>query len=178
MFRLCWEKFIIDKKVTGYYLWERVLPFKYKEVLSGVESLTNYFIKDDLSDTAEHIISKKQLKNKFNTENYKNSYKTHVNMSQDKCKNGFSFDYGSYDDFIAEFTKQELSGEWKREKDYPESFFDSNGNSRIHADMFMFNGVLMIMKTIGDFIKVEEFIKENKYAPNEPGVKVDKWSLR
>ena len=34
MFRICWAKYIIDKKIDGYYLWERIALFNYRERLS------------------------------------------------------------------------------------------------------------------------------------------------
>jgi hypothetical protein len=58
VFRICWAKYIIDKKIDGYYLWERIALFNYRERLSKEQSLVDFFIEDDLNDMAEHIMTK------------------------------------------------------------------------------------------------------------------------
>ncbi len=174
MFRLCLEKYIIDKKFNGYYVWERVAPFKYKEVLSGVNSLVNFFIKDDVRDTVEHVLSKKQSKQIYNSNS---EFKIHIKLTLDKVKKyGNDFSYGTYDDFIAEFTKQELDGGWDRDEMNPQSFIANKYTSKIHASLLMFNNIYMIMKTNADYLKVENFIKDNEYKPIPSGKLVDKWN--
>jgi len=180
MFRLCFEKYIIDKKFNGYYLWERVGLFQYTEKLSGVDDLINFFTKDDVNETVEHVLSTQQAKEiAYNTrDKYSSGFKTHINMTSAKIKeDNCDYSYGVYEDFIAEFTKQELGEGWIRRGDHPESFFTENGKSKIHASIYSFYGVYMIMKTLSDFVKVEKFIEENIYEGAFKGKLINKWSI-
>jgi hypothetical protein len=180
MFRLCWEKYIIDKKFNGYYLWEKIAPFSYAEKMSGVDEddLMNYFIKDEFSETVEHVMAQAQAKEigKSMKEKYGSGFKTHVEMTIAKVNDdGYDYDYGTYDDFIAEFTKQELADGWERKSEHPESFFTKEYESKIHASMYCFKNVYMVMKTLPDFARVEEFIANNRYESAPKGKQINKW---
>ena len=124
MRRLCWEKYIIDEKFDGWYIWKRTSPFIYKEIAAGVESVIPY-LDGSIERTAEHILTKKQAdgwKNKVGK--YTASYQTHIEVSQKQInENNSNFDYGSYEDFVSELSKRELAGLWEREHKYPESYF-------------------------------------------------------
>lgn len=175
MFRVCWAKYIIDKKVNGYYLWERTAPFTYTEKLSGVQSLVDFFVKDDLNDVAEHIMTKEQTKHIYGS-SYKSSYNSHIERTLDCVRsNDLPFDYGTFDQFMREFTKIELSDGWARNPEFPESFFNDRG--KVHANLILFDDVYMIMKTLKDYIKLEEFIKERVLEFDDKKKKIDKWSV-
>ena len=174
MFRLCWAKYIIDKKVNGYYLWERTAPFTYAERLSGVQSLVDFFVKDDLSNIAEHIMTKKQSESLY--VGHKSSYNSHIKRTLDCVSSeDLPFDYGTFDQFMREFTKIELDEGWTRKAEYPESFFSERG--KIHASLILFDGVYMIMKTLKDYIKFEEFEKERILKVDSSKKKINKWSV-
>jgi hypothetical protein len=172
MFRLCWEKYIIDKKFNGYYLWERVAPFKYIERLSGVSSLVDFFIDDDVYDFDEHIISKKQL----SFDKYKANHRSHVDRSIEYATTEkLKYSYGTFETFISEFTKKQLGDGWIRKNEYPESFFTDSQETQVHANLILFNGIYMILKNYKDYYKFKEFLKENGLKLEKPE-RVDKWS--
>lgn len=175
MFRICWAKYIIDKKVNGYYLWEKVAPFTYVERLSGAQSLVDFFVKDDISNIAEHIMTKEQTKDLFSS--HKSGYNSHIKRTLDCTKKGFSFDYGTFDNFMTEFAKVQLEEGWRRNPEYPESFFSDRKNTSVHADLILLDGVYMIMKSLKDYIKFEEFSKERALTFNNMEKKIDKWSV-
>lgn len=174
MFRLCWAKYIVDKKFNGYYLWEKVAPFTYIEKVSGENSLVDFFVKDDIKNIAEHIVSKNQKKDLYNS--YKSNYNSHIKRTIESTKSGKLFDYGTFDNFMTEFTKIQLEEGWRRNIEYPRSFFCDRKDTDIHANLILFDGVYMIMKTLNDFIKFEEFVKEKELEFNQSERKVDRWS--
>lgn len=175
MFRLCWEKYIIDKKINGYYLWERVAPFKYEERVSGEDSLVDFFVEDDVENIAEHILSENQAQSIYIE--YEGHYKSHITRTVGSSKQeNLSFDYGTYEDFISEFTKIQLGPGWERKIEYPDSFFRHDENSSVHASLIKFNNIYMIMKTLRDYIKFNEFLKENKMHVDDNTFKTNKWS--
>lgn len=176
MFRICWAKYIIDKKVNGYYLWERTAPFVYTERLSGVNSLVEFFVRDDLTDVAEHILTKGQAESIYKMD-YKSSYKSHIKRTIDCTKSEqMPFDYGSFDNFMTEFAKVQLEEGWFRKTEYPESFFTERDKTGVHVGLIKFDGVYMIMKTLSDYIKFEEFIKERVLEVDDQQMKINKWS--
>lgn len=175
MFRLCWEKYIIDKKINGYYLWERIAPFTYEERVSGEDTLVDFFVKDDINDVAEHILSKTQSKNIYG--NYKSNYKIHIDRTIDSTKEySKPFDYATFEQFMREFTKVQLDSGWERKPQYPESFFRHDRDSSVHAGLICFDGVFMIMKTLKDYIQLEDFIHKNILKVDDNQAKINKWS--
>lgn len=178
MFRICWAKYIIDKKINGYYLWERTGAFKYKERLSGVESLVDFFVKDDINDFAEHILTKEQAKKAYYDDSYKANYKTHIELSTSSAlKEDKFFDYGTFNQFMREFTKVELEEGWKREIEYPKSFFTDKPETKVHASLILFDSTYMIMKTLSDYVQFLKFIKSKALEINVDDKKINKWSI-
>jgi len=175
MFRICWAKYIIDKKINGYYLWERVAPFKYVERLSGIDSLVDFFVKDDVGNIAEHILTKDQTRNLYNSD--KSEYKSHIKRTIKNTRTKGSFDYGTFDNFMTEFAKVQLEEGWTRNPEYEESFFTERPDTSVHVDLIKFDGVYMIMKTLKDYIKFKEFIKERALKFNKDDKKINKWSF-
>lgn len=61
----------------------------------------------------------------------------------------------NYKKFIMEFEKVE----WITDDNYKSSYFNSKINSEIHADIFKFNGIGMIMKTPYDYWMVRKYLR-------------------
>lgn len=77
--------------------------------------------------------------------------------------------YGNFQDFMREFGRHT----WEpRTSHFPDSFFDRQTNSEIHASIVRFNGVGMLLSPLGWF-RVTRFLKANKikHSPVEK-----KWS--
>lgn len=78
---------------------------------------------------------------------------THKKMTTDKTK---QWGYGNFETFKREFEKIE----WEEVDIWEDSFFDYSTNSKIHASIFQFNGIGMVISRPTDYRKVMKFLDE------------------
>lgn len=69
--------------------------------------------------------------------------------------------YGNHKDFVREFNKHE----WKNEGRGGTSLWDRENNCQIHAGIYKFNDIGMVLRTPWDFLMIRWFIR-NYCKPN------------
>jgi len=175
-----YPRYYIEVKLDGFHLWKKKSLFKTEEIMTGGD-------KDDLLDklidekfempfkkiNASEVV--KYVKKEYGDGAY---YKTHIERCKESAaKENKKFGYGTYEDFIAEFTKIQLADGWARDKSFEESFFgrEERGRNQIHASLIVFDDVYMIMKTTKDYIKFNRWVKDNIMTFESKGLEVKKW---
>lgn len=81
-------------------------------------------------------------------------------------KNSDTWGYGTYKTFVKEVEKRD----WDRKNDWPESYFHSPSDSRVHASIFRFNGKGMVLG-YWDYRKAEKYLKKNSLQVKSKKVK-------
>jgi hypothetical protein len=76
---------------------------------------------------------------------------------------------GTYADFLEQFAK--ITWDTDR-KDFPVSFFVNEPGhigyrNKIHARMFVFNGVGMVISNMWEYAKVENWLKDHDYRKEQ-----------
>jgi len=174
MFKLSLSQFLFEQKIDGYHLYKRIIPFNYIKVLDGSDKidLIKFITQEEFNIIKP--IRKKDAKNVFNK--YDQSIKSlHLRHINNPIEQNLKYGYGTFSDFIAEYTKYQLNEGWMRDPQYPESHFIKNNNCRIHCHYIMFDGIHMILKDPTDFIKFIEWEQNNIIIPDFSNNKIDKW---
>lgn len=78
--------------------------------------------------------------------------------------------YGDFNIFKREFLKRE----WINEEKYRDSFFDRSTNSKIHAKIYQFDGIGMVIKEYKDYCEIQDFLEKRK-IPKKIKVENYKW---
>jgi len=173
MFKLSLSQFLFEQKIDGYHLYKRTTPFNYTKVLDGGDKvdLINSIIKEEFN-VVKSIYKKdaKKVYNKYNT----SIEDWHLRHLTNPIKENLKYGYGTFDDFITEYTKHQLNEGWLRNPQYPESHFAEN--CKIHCHYIVFDGVCMILENPTDFLKFIEWEQANTIVPNFLSNKVDRWN--
>lgn len=175
MFKLSLSQFLFEHKVDGYHLYKRITPFNYNKVLDGGDKvdLINFLVEEDFNVLKP--ISKNEAKKVL--KRYDSEIKDwHLRHLKNPIEENKKYGYGTFDDFIAEYTKHQLDEGWIRDPQYPESHFTKDHKCKIHCHYIVFDGVHMLLKEPKDFLKFLEWEKENIIVPNFSDNQVDKWA--
>lgn len=175
MFKLALTQYLFEYTFAGYNLYKRIKPFNYEKIIDGGDKvdLIKFLVKDEFD--VINKVSKKSISKVLNNYKYttKNDYMRHkMGPINDNKKYGFA----SFDDFIAEYTKIQLTDGWVRQPQYPESHFTKDYRGKIHCDNIEFDGISMIFKTPEDFLKFKEWESTNVIIPDFSNNQIDKWS--
>lgn len=84
-------------------------------------------------------------------------WQVHMEMTKENSK---VCGKGNYKKFIEEFEKIN----WIEGTLYKNSYFDYGSDSEIHANIFRFNGIGMIMKTPWDYWIVRKYLDNKKVS--------------
>lgn len=86
-------------------------------------------------------------------------WQTHLDMTKDYSK---VYGKANYKKFIEEFEKID----WNRDDWFENSYFHYESDSKIHANIYKFNGKGMLMRTPYDYYRVYRYLKNKRNTVN------------
>lgn len=174
MFKLALAQYLFEHTFYGYNLYKRITLFNYEKIIDGGDrvDLIKFLAKEEFNIINK--VSKKSVDKILN--NYRSTENDYIRHKMGPINDNKKYSFASFDDFITEYTKIQLTDGWIRQPQYPESHFTKDYRAKIHCDNIEFDGVNMILKTPEDFLKFKEWEKINTIIPDFSNNQVNKWS--